>query len=59
MDEELKMKIRQLIKAGEGCIEHMYLNTVGKVTVGVDNMLPNVAARESRNRVTMKCGNCY
>ena len=31
---------RELIKHGEGCISHMYLDTVGKVTVGVGNMLP-------------------
>jgi len=29
---------------GEGNIAHMYLDTVGKVTVGVGNMLPDVAA---------------
>jgi len=27
--------LKQLIKHGEGCISHMYLDTVGKVTVGV------------------------
>lgn len=34
-------RLRALIKAGEGCIPYMYLDTVGKVTVGVGNMLPN------------------
>ena len=35
------VKRRELIKRGEGCVTHMYLDTVGKVTVGVGNMLPN------------------
>lgn len=35
---------RELIKRGEGCITHMYLDTVGKVTVGVGNMLPTADA---------------
>ena len=34
------------IKVSEGSISHMYLDTVGKVTVGVGNMLPNVAAAQ-------------
>jgi GH24 family phage-related lysozyme (muramidase) len=33
---------RSLIKSGEGSIPHMYLDTVGKVTVGVGNMLPDI-----------------
>jgi hypothetical protein len=40
-------KLRHLIKGGEGCIDHMYLDTVAKVTVGVGNMLPNVAAAQA------------
>jgi GH24 family phage-related lysozyme (muramidase) len=32
------------IKISEGSISHMYLDTVGKVTVGVGNMLPDVSA---------------
>ena len=44
MSEAFREKARELIKAGEGCIQHMYLDTVGKVTVGVGNMLPNAAA---------------
>ena len=31
----------------EGRINHMYLDTVGKVTVGVGKMLPNVAAAQA------------
>jgi GH24 family phage-related lysozyme (muramidase) len=38
---------RREIKVSEGSIPHMYLDTVGKVTVGVGNMLPNVAAAQS------------
>jgi GH24 family phage-related lysozyme (muramidase) len=38
---------RAEIKTSEGSISHMYLDTVGKVTVGVGNMLPNVAAAEA------------
>lgn len=37
---------RKEIKKSEGCISHMYLDTVGKVTVGVGNMLPDVAAAQ-------------
>ena len=39
MSEKFRDKVRILIKEGEGCAAHMYLNTVGKVTVGVGNML--------------------
>lgn len=41
---EFDEKCRDMIKRGEGCITHMYLDTVGKVTVGVGNMLPNSEA---------------
>jgi len=40
MNPEFKRKIRTLVKSGEGSIPHMYLDTVGKVTVGVGNMMP-------------------
>ena len=43
-DENFVKQQRDLIKRGEGCISHMYLDTVGKVTVGVGNMLPNADA---------------
>lgn len=39
-------QLRELIKTGEGSIDHMYLDTVGKVTVGVGNMLPNIGAAQ-------------
>lgn len=45
------------IKKSEGCISHMYLDTVGKVTVGVGNMLPDVAAAQKLGfvvRITKK-----
>lgn len=35
------------IKNGEGSIDHMYLDTVGKVTVGVGNMLPKLATAQA------------
>ncbi|MGH8056037.1 MAG: hypothetical protein ACREOH_02195, partial [Candidatus Entotheonellia bacterium] len=38
---------RSMIKEGEGCIEYMYLDTVGKVTVAVGQMLPTAAAAQS------------
>ncbi len=34
------------IKTSEGSISHMYLDTVGAVTVGVGNMIPNVEAAQ-------------
>ncbi len=40
MKQEIQEKARSMIKGGEGCISHMYLDTVGKVTIGVGNMLP-------------------
>jgi len=42
--EAFLSKRRELIKRGEGCIPHMYLDTVGKVTIAVGNMLPNADA---------------
>ncbi len=39
-------EFRKEIKISEGSISHMYLDTVGKVTVGVGNMLPNVTAAQ-------------
>jgi len=36
-----------MIKEGEGCIPHMYLDTVGKVTVAVGQMLPTAAAAQT------------
>lgn len=44
MTPEIKLKTRTLIKNGEGCITHMYLDTAGKVTIGVGNMLPTAEA---------------
>lgn len=42
--KQLATRTRELIKAGEGSIPHMYLDTVGKVTIGVGNMLRDAAA---------------
>ena len=33
-------RLISLLKRGEGSVNHLYLDTVGKVTVGVGNMLP-------------------
>lgn len=44
MSESFNRSLRQLLKSGEGSIAHMYLDTVGKVTIGVGNMLPDVNA---------------
>ncbi|NKB35376.1 MAG: hypothetical protein GKR91_19935 [Pseudomonadales bacterium] len=46
MSRKFRERVRELIKEGEGCVSHMYLDTVGKVTVGVGNMLkkPSSAA---------------
>ena len=44
-------------KVSEGSIPHMYLDTVGKVTIGVGNMLPTVASAKKLafvNRITKK-----
>lgn len=38
--------IRRHTSRFEGVVPHMYLDTVGKVTVGVGNMLPSVAAAQ-------------
>lgn len=44
---------REIKKAGtgEGCVTHMYLDSVGKVTVGVGNMLPDAASAAKLNFV--------
>ncbi|MGF1463749.1 MAG: hypothetical protein ACFB2Z_11415 [Maricaulaceae bacterium] len=39
-------KFKAEVKKSEGNISHMYLDSVGKVTVGVGNMLPDVAAAQ-------------
>lgn len=52
--KEFIAKRRALIKNGEGSISHMYLDTVGKVTIGVGNMLPDVESAEALPFVTQK-----
>ena len=47
MDDRLRRRARAHIKHGEGSINHMYLDTVGKVTVGVGNMLPNIESAKA------------
>lgn len=41
---EFEQTVRDFIKTYEGEIAHMYLDGVGKVTVGVGNMLPDAQA---------------
>jgi GH24 family phage-related lysozyme (muramidase) len=40
-------RIKTHMEMFEGKISHMYLDTVGKVTVGVGNMLPDIAAAQA------------
>lgn len=47
MSEKFRDKVRILIKEGEGCVDHMHLNAVGKVTVGVGNMLKKPSSATS------------
>ena len=42
------------LKSSEGVIEHMYLDTVGAVTVGVGNMLPTAAEAQKLGFVDRK-----
>ena len=44
---DFESRRREIIKHGEGSIPHMYLYTVGKVTVAVGNMLPDAAAGQT------------
>ncbi|CAN0486690.1 unnamed protein product, partial [Scytosiphon promiscuus] len=44
MSKDFEARAAHLIIAGEGSIPHMYLDVVGKVTVGVGNMLPDIDA---------------
>ena len=48
---------RVMIKEGEGCIPHMYLDTVGKVTVAVGQMLPTAAAAQTLTFIRRDNGN--
>ena len=47
---------RKMIKEGEGCIPHMYLDTVGKVTVAVGQMMPTAADAETLTFVRRDTG---
>jgi GH24 family phage-related lysozyme (muramidase) len=44
MTPQFNDEARAIIKRGEGSVAHMYLDTVGKVTVGVGNMLASAEA---------------
>jgi GH24 family phage-related lysozyme (muramidase) len=47
VNDSLRRRVRTHIKHGEGSINHMYLDTVGKVTVGVGNMLPDIESAKA------------
>jgi GH24 family phage-related lysozyme (muramidase) len=47
-----KATLRKKLGEYEGCIPYMYRDTKGYVTVGVGNMMPNVAAAQNLNFVT-------
>lgn len=47
MSEKFRDKVREMIKDGEGSVPHMYLDTVGRVTVGVGNMLKKASSAAS------------
>ncbi len=40
----VKTEVSKNIEKYEGCIPHLYLDTVGKVTVGIGHMVPNKIA---------------
>ena len=48
---------RELIKTGEGSISHMYLDTRGFVTVGVENMMRTAAEAQALTFVRREDGN--
>lgn len=49
--------IKLLLIPSEGNVSHMYVDTVGKVTVGIGNMLPNAAAACALAFVNRTTGN--
>ncbi|MEE8300976.1 MAG: hypothetical protein V3S24_00920 [Candidatus Tectomicrobia bacterium] len=49
-------ELREMIKTGEGCIPHMYLDTVGKVTVAVGQMMPTATDAETLTFVRRDTG---
>lgn len=50
-------EFRQVLVEHEGRIPHMYLDTVGKVTVGVGNMLPSVTEAQKLKFINRTSGN--
>jgi len=56
MDIETRQRARQIIKGGEGSINHMYLDTVGKVTVAVGNLIPNAKLATEHRFVVRNSG---
>lgn len=49
-----KQTLRENIRRFEGAIQHMYLDSVGKVTIGVGHMLPNSASAQKLTLVDRK-----
>ncbi|WP_299148061.1 hypothetical protein [uncultured Tateyamaria sp.] len=50
----LESRLKKKLVLYEGKIPHMYLDSVGKVTVGVGHMLPNLAAAQKLSFVNAK-----
>jgi len=49
-------QLRQMLMQGEGALRHMYLDTVGLVTVGVGHMIPNAEAAQALSFVVRADG---
>ena len=47
LNAQVKTEVSKNIEAYEGRIPHLYLDTVGKVTVGIGHMIPNKVAMAS------------
>ncbi|MBQ4891764.1 hypothetical protein J8L86_18110 [Shewanella sp. MMG014] len=47
LNTAVKSEVSKKLETYEGRISHLYLDTIGKVTVGIGNMIPNKAAMNS------------
>jgi GH24 family phage-related lysozyme (muramidase) len=52
--ETEKATLRQKLETYEGCVEHMYLDTKGFVTVGVGHLLSTLANAQSLTFIVQK-----
>ena len=52
--ETEKSTLRQKLETYEGCVEHMYLDTKGYVTIGVGHLLSTLAAAQTLAFITQK-----